>query len=298
MFSEELYRNILENIYEGVYFVDKNREITFWNKGAERITGFLAAEVTGQYCYANLLNHINEKGTALCLKGCPLHKTISDGLMREATVYLHHKIGHRVPVTVRTIAIYEGSEIIGAVEVFTDDAERHALIKNVKRLNVLAMQDKLTGLPNRRYTEEFLSSKTDEFNKLGIQFAVAFIDIDHFKIFNTRYGHSTGDKVLKMVADTFSSNIRNTDLIGRWGGEEFIAVFSGIDEGQLYSITEKIRMLVETSILRRENKDLHVTVSIGATLMRNEDTIEKVIERADELLYKSKGNGRNCVTIG
>jgi PAS domain S-box-containing protein len=98
MKGEDLYAVILGNIHEGVYFVDSERKITFWNKGAERITGYTEGEVVGHFCYDNILKHVNDEGLHLCLGGCPLHQTLSDGQGREALVYLHHKEGYRVPV--------------------------------------------------------------------------------------------------------------------------------------------------------------------------------------------------------
>ncbi len=97
-----IYKEIMQIIKEGVYFVDTDRKITFWNDYAQEITGFSATEVLDSHCYDNILNHVDDAGTQLCKTGCPLHKTIEDSIKGEASVYLHHKDGHRVPVVVRT----------------------------------------------------------------------------------------------------------------------------------------------------------------------------------------------------
>lgn len=97
------YLSILENLNDGVYYVDNDRKITYWNKSAERITGYTAEEVVGSFCYDNILQHIDEKGTQLCKNGCPLSLTISDGNIRDINVCLHHKDGYRVPIYVRSI---------------------------------------------------------------------------------------------------------------------------------------------------------------------------------------------------
>jgi len=298
MNGEDFYKSLLQNIYEGVYFVDNDRKITFWNKGAERITGFTASEVMNNFCYNHILNHVNEEGEELCLKGCPLHQTIQDGEMREAAVFLHHKQGHRIPVSIRTIAIKENGRTIGAIEVFKDDTEQQGIAKEIEKLKDLALNDPLTGLPNRRYIESFLNSKMNEFFSLGIPFGVAFMDIDKFKEFNDNYGHDVGDEVLKMVAKTFRGVVRSNDLIGRWGGEEFLAAFSGLDQESLCNVSEKLRALIERASLKKGGESLKVTISIGSTLFNEEDTIETVINRADALLYKSKSEGRNKVNCG
>lgn len=297
METQQLYKNILENIYDGVYFVDKDRKITFWNKGAERITGYSASEVMDKYCYNNILNHVNDYGIELCLSECPLYKTIEDGTMRDVSVYLHHKQGHRIPVSVRSIAILEGNERIGAVEVFKDDSEKFEIYKNMEELKYLSLYDKLTELPNRRYIDNFLSSKMNEYYSLGIPFGIAFIDIDKFKDFNDNFGHDMGDEVLKMVSKTLRKNVRTVDLIGRWGGEEFLAIFSGIDKKSLLKKSEKIRLLTEKSRINKNGQEFKVTISIGATEFKQNDNIQTILKRADNLLYMSKTNGRNKVTI-
>ncbi|AEV29346.1 PAS domain S-box/diguanylate cyclase (GGDEF) domain-containing protein [Sphaerochaeta pleomorpha str. Grapes] len=298
MRGEELYSVILGNIHEGVYFVDTERKITFWNKGAERITGYLETEVLGKFCYENILKHVNQQGIHLCLQGCPLHQTLIDGQDREALVYLHHKNGHRVSVKVKTIPMCEGDTIVGAVELFNDNSEREELENNLENLKVLAMKDQLTNLANRRYTEIFLNSKMQELDKLGIPFGIVFMDIDRFKVFNDTYGHEIGDAVLKMVSKTIGGSLRSTDLIGRWGGEEFIAIFSGVDEKQLWDLSEKMRMLVENSTLDVEGESLYVSISLGATVVVEPSDLDSVVKRADDLMYESKAKGRNRTSIG
>jgi len=291
------YRKIIENMYDGVYYVDKDREILCWNKAAERITGFKANDVIGSHCYNNVLNHQDKEGNKLCLGGCPLHKTIEDEQARETSVYLHHKEGHRVEVKVRTFPIYDDGELIGAAEVFTDDSTTLAVMSNVEELKYLAMYDQLTELPNRRYIESYLKSKMSEFITVGLKFGILFMDIDHFKAFNDTYGHDIGDDVLRMVSKSFLSAIRSSDLVGRWGGEEFIAVVTGVNANQLQVIAEKIRKLIEMSELRGQNEGLKVTISVGGALITAEDTVESLVKKADLLMYKSKNDGRNRVTI-
>ncbi len=296
--KSKFYRSIMANLYEGIYFVDNNRQITFWNGGAEKITGFTKEEVLGKCCMDNILNHVDEDGNSLCMDGCPLHNTIQDGCNREATVYLHHKDGHRVPVSVRAIPIMENNRIIGAVEIFTDDSEKHEDRRNIESLRNQAMTDQLTGLPNRRFIDSFHSSRFKEFKELGINYGILFMDIDKFKDFNDNYGHDMGDEVLKMVSKTFLATTRSTDLIGRYGGEEFIAIIIEMNEDALLKKAERLRMLVENAKLRSENSELNVTISIGVALINDKDTLDSIIKRADEMLYQSKQNGRNLVSFG
>lgn len=298
MEANEFYSKVMDNVFEGVYFVDNERRITYWNKGAEKITGFTAGEVVGKRCYDNILNHVDESGKKLCFGGCPLQRTLGDEQVREASVYLHHKNGQRVPVSIRVVPFFEQGKITGAIEFFVDNSELHENIRETENYRFLAMTDPLTGIPNRRYLDTFLESKYKEYHSLGISLGVLFIDVDYFKRFNDTYGHETGDEVLRMISRTFMRSTRSTDLIGRFGGEEFLAVFSGLDEVMLMHKAEQFRMLIETSSIRAMDEELRVTVSIGATMLKDGESIGYMLERADRLLYESKKNGRNQVTLG
>jgi PAS domain S-box-containing protein len=114
---------VVDNLSDGIYFVDRRLRILYWNKGAEQITGFSAAEVVGHRCGLSLLNHCDEAGVDVCGKRCPLMATMRDGEQREAHVFLRHKDGHRRPVCVRAAALRDdGGKIVGAVETFTTTA--------------------------------------------------------------------------------------------------------------------------------------------------------------------------------
>jgi diguanylate cyclase (GGDEF)-like protein/PAS domain S-box-containing protein len=297
--DHDTYIQIIENLQDGLYFVDANRVITYWNKAAERISGFTAAEVIGRSCSDNVLTHVDNEGNHLCLGPCPLAATIADGRQREAEVYLHHKDGHRVPVFVRvnTLKDSEG-KVIGGIEIFTDISS--ILINNVRvqELEKLALLDNLTQLANRNYLEREIHARFEEMKRLKVPFGILFIDIDHFKQVNDVYGHDVGDQVLKFVATTFVTNSRPFDLYGRWGGEEFIGVMRNISSDDLVLLGNRLRVLIEHSYIVHENHKLSVNISIGATMAEAGDTIESLIKRADSLLYCSKEQGRNRLTFG
>ncbi|HPJ03332.1 MAG TPA: GGDEF domain-containing protein [Candidatus Limiplasma sp.] len=291
------FLSVFENLYEGVYYVDINRQILFWNAGAERITGFTRQEVLNRHCYDNILMHTDDKGTHICIKGCPLHQSMADNEIKTAFVYLQHKSGYRVPVSVRAIPILNQGVVCGAIEVFQIQQELLETMHNVEELKLLALTDQLTVLPNRRYITTFLESKIRENRALGINFGVLFIDIDHFKALNDQHGHTAGDEVLSVLSKTFANVLRASDRIGRWGGEEFLGVCICRDGDTLLKIAEKIRTLAEKTVIPFGDLILHITISIGATMIRENDTLGTLIQRADKLMYKSKANGRNQTTL-
>lgn len=296
---DENFRNIFDSIYDGVYFVDRDRRITYWNRAAERITGYSADEVVGARCMDNILVHIDEAGNSLCRGRCPLAAAMQDGNARQAEVYLHHKNGHRVPVSVRVAPFrdQEGS-ILGGVELFSDISSQRAMRERIGELEKLALVDPLTGLSNRKHIEGELAARFQEKERYGIDFGLLFIDIDHFKRVNDTYGHDGGDAALKTISATLLASIRSYDLFGRWGGEEFIGIVRNVDRGVLRSIAERYRILVENTQVASNAELFSVTISVGATLVTSQDTPDTLIRRADELLYESKKNGRNRVTLG
>jgi diguanylate cyclase (GGDEF)-like protein/PAS domain S-box-containing protein len=295
--DENFYKRILENLFDGVYFVDRRRRITYWNKGAERISGFKPGEVLGRSCADNLLMHVDNAGTVLCSSGCPLRATMQDGEVREVEVFLHHAEGHRVPVVVRATPMRdEQGEIVGAVETFSDNSNMIEALKRVDQLNQEAHQDPLTGIGNRRYIEMKIKTSLAEFNQNYQPFGLLMLDIDRFKRVNDKFGHDVGDQVLKMIASTIEKNIRTTDHIGRWGGEEFLVLVHNLDLNHLHWISDKLRALVASSYLPVSGKLVQVTVSVGATLVKPADTLATLVKRADRLLYRSKAEGRDRVT--
>lgn len=291
-------KTLLDNLYDGVYFVDLERRITYWNKGAEQITGFSCTEVVNANCSDNILMHVDNHGTLLCKEACPLAETIAKGVPRKAEIYLRHKDGHRIPVAIRVSPLYnDEGKIIGAVEVFTDNSSQVAALQRVKELEKLAYLDPVTELPNRRFTEINLRARFDEMWRYGWHFGVILIDIDNFKEVNETYGMEIGNKTLKMVAQTLVKNSRSFDVMGRWGGEEFLSIIVNIEKEQLGSIANRFKVLIEKSSLSVDGRYLQVTVSAGATIVRKNDTAVDLLKRVERLMYQSKASGKNTITL-
>jgi diguanylate cyclase (GGDEF)-like protein/PAS domain S-box-containing protein len=298
--EKDFYKDIIDNLHDGIYFVDRDRVITYWNKGAERITGYPAAQTIGRACRDNLLNHVTANGVQLCMNNCPLAAVMEDGRPREAEVFVHHADGHRLPVVVRATALRNSAgNIIGAIESFSNNTNLIIARRRLSEMSQIARTDVLTRIGNRTHIEGRLRAVIAEFENTQNMVGLLFMDIDHFKKFNDTYGHDVGDRVLCMAANTFRYALRVTDTIGRWGGEEFVAILHDIyDEKSLLQTAEKVRTLIEASRLDMDAQSLKITISIGATRLYSNDTPESIIRRADGLMYRSKQAGRNRVTIG
>lgn len=163
------------------------------------------------------------------------------------------------------------------------------------RINEATMKDNLTGLYNRHKFNEVAERELQRCKRYGGGFSLLMIDIDFFKRVNDTYGHLKGDVVLKELADLLLHTLRVTDLVSRWGGEEFICCLPNTNEEQMKHVAEKLRKSVETY----EFTDVgHITVSIGGTLVNADDVnLNAPIGRADNALYMSKNNGRNRSTV-
>ena len=291
------FLNLLMHIQEGVYFVDAERRITFWNNAAAAITGFSADDVVGSSCADGILMHVDAAGNDLCRGQCPLAATMSDGKAREAEVYLHHKEGYRIPVLIRATLLRDGAgNPAGAAEIFSDNRPYHSMRLRMQELEQLAMIDELTQIPNRRAIEDALTRMLSEQERTRMHVGICMLDIDHFKRINDTHGHGAGDAVLRVIATTLHNALRSCDWIGRWGGEEFMVLLRNVDARLLTTVSERLRMLTAKSRTHVPSDRIQATVSIGATLTRPDDMAEDAVARADALLYQSKNAGRNRVT--
>ena len=169
-------------------------------------------------------------------------------------------------------------------------------LKNTKKL---AHHDKLTGLYNRHYLESCFTHSFNNARNKEQELCIIMLDIDKFKLVNDTYGHDIGDIVLKNVSSVFTSITRESDVVARYGGEEFIIILQNTSVQNTQIIAEKIRVNIEELKTKYEgNKELSVTISLGISLLKNEDLrIESIIKRADKALYESKNSGRNKLSI-
>ena len=140
--------------------------------------------------------------------------------------------------------------------------------------------------------KKIIVSEVKNAKRNQIPLSIAILDIDKFKEFNDNYGHLIGDEVLIMLADYIQGYIRETDIFARWGGEEFVILFRGINESQAKKVSDKIR----EHLLKLEHATAgHISASFGVTELKDDDTVETMFKRCDKALYKAKENGRNRV---
>lgn len=300
MIEDKSFMDLMSTADDGVYIVDLDRKILHWNRAAERISGYSADQVIGSSCKDNILRHISPEGVELCTNGCPLLATMDDRRVRDVDVYMHCKDGSRRAVMVRAAPLLDDKgEVIGAIEVFSDRSDRSLLLSEIEMLRHDVLTDPLTGLGNRRALSMIAESRFAAIQSTTTGFALLMADIDHFKKVNDVHGHDVGDRILKMVANTLGAAVRPLDAAVRWGGEEFILLCPNVTMENLPAIAERVRMVVEHSWIDLDDgTTLAVTISLGAALAKKDDTLEALVHRADERLYRAKHEGRNRCVVG
>ncbi len=169
------------------------------------------------------------------------------------------------------------------------------MVNYEKKLEELSQKDHLTGVFNRRAIEDILTSEIERAHRYGRPLSVVFMDLDNFKQVNDKYGHDVGDLVLKNIAEVVQKELRNTDVFGRWGGEEFLIVMPETGVKGAVKLAERIRRAVENSSFGQPER---ITASFGVAQLEDEDTLEALVKRADEALYRAKREGKNRVEMG
>lgn len=279
--NEFTYKNILDNLYEGVYFVDENRVITYWNKGAERISGYKAEEVIGSKCSNNILKHVDDKGCNLCEGVCPLLASMKNGKPREKNVYMLHKEGHRLPVVVRAMPLYDDvGNVLGSVEIFVDNTKQIQQEDKMRQLAKLAFNDELTGINNKRYGEMKLAARIAEVKAQSIDAAVLVIELRQILQGSVVYGADIDSDTLMVVSKTLQGNMPEGDTICRWGKNSFLLVLRNYRKSTLLLFADKLKSLINQSKFSSSFKGEKLYVAIGGTEIKGIDKVEGITERA------------------
>jgi diguanylate cyclase len=177
------------------------------------------------------------------------------------------------------------------------EREIHGLHKSLQEEQSLRMIDALTGIPNRAAYDDRIRHEFMRWQRENAPVSVLAWDIDRFKEINDAYGHSAGDKVLRVIAQHLAHHVRGTDFVARYGGEEFVMILIGTDATHASQTADKIRAGIETMGFHFHNKPVAVTASCGITTFHGDDTPETIFDRADRALYRAKDSGRNCCRI-
>lgn len=273
----------LKDLYEGAYVLDENRKIVFFNAAAERMTGFKAGDAVDRFEHDNLMNIIDENGMQLSI--LPRYK-------EDELVYIQHALGHRIPVYMKTLPFDTDQESSLLVELFHE-----AKAKNHANLAKGAV-DRVTGLANKGYVAYLIQHKLAAYRGFGIPLGIFMVDIDNFEAMNQTYGKSFCDRIFKMIGTSYKESLLTADLVGRWHGDSFIVLVDSVSQTDMRRMAEKLRIIAENSAIRGELfKDVEVTVSIGGTKVRTDDSYDSLMERLTAHLKEAKSKGGNSSRV-
>jgi diguanylate cyclase (GGDEF)-like protein/PAS domain S-box-containing protein len=291
----EIFRAVLDSLQTGVYIVDEDRRIVFWNDGAERISGFLRQDVVGRFCRDNILVHCDENHSILCGDGCPLTDTMRDGKPRGIDVYLRHKEGYRVPVKVWAVPVRDqDGRIVGAAESF----EARAVAANEEhRRSRVAGEECLgegAGLVDRDLLRARLSKSLITFVERRVPFSVLRVQVDQWDHWQQRYGHLAAKAILSVVGQTLSNTVRPVDMVGRWNESGFLAIIAYCTADMLENVNALLKKIVKSAGIEWWGDRLSVTVSVGGASVDSGDQIDSILQRAEKSLQQNISKDGDC----
>jgi len=285
----------------------------------------LAHETDYRKAFPNLYFHCKKQVISQLLEAEKLPKLGLYDINRHEDFFLPHHNTDKTILSVAALPLVQEQRIVGCLLFGDTQADRFlpnsatdflqhlgsvisicidmTLLRD--RLKYSSLNDALTGINNRRFFEQRLPEEISRSKRTETPISCLFVDVDHFKHFNDTYGHATGDLILKQVAGIIRKELRATDVVGRYGGEEFVVLLPNTDNQRAAEIAERIRKCIQKHRYKYEDHSLQVTVSIGIADFqkfadKNKTLAEigqSLVAAADSALYKAKQSGRNCVAV-
>lgn len=296
--NAETLRAALESLQTGVCMVDQDRKIRFWNDGAEKITGYLRQDVLGRFCGEILMIKFHENKAAFCEHSCPLVAAMRDGQARESRVYLHHKSGYAVPVSLRAVPIRDvHGHVIGAAESFVERPCTSTRRRPDSDLVVGHGLDGVTQLPDYLSTEARLANRFKYACEHLIPFGLVCIQLDRLDDLTATHGLDAAEAILNVVAHTLRNGLDPLDFVGRWSDDQFLAIVANCDDGALKTTAERLKLLAQSSEIVWWGDQLSVTVSVGVTVLNPGEPIECLLDRIGYALKQAIAQGGNCAIV-
>ena len=294
----EIYREVLQTLTTGVYLVDRDQHVVFWNDGAEAITGYLSQEVLGRQCGEHLLGHMDRESNILSGTAAPLGTAMRDGRAVQAQLSIRHKSGHPLLVRLRAVPVRDGGgKIIGAAECFELAGAKLHFDHRVNKLQSLGCTDRVTGALSREFTETQIKEHLETFAVHHVPFSVLAIRADNLEDLRVRDGTGAVTAVMRTMAETLTNSIRPTDLLGHGAEGEFLALLKECHTWEAIRVGERLRKMVHCSEVSWWGDPISLSASMGGTGARDGDTVETIVERARAALEESISQGGDLVIM-
>jgi len=294
MIFEHVFKSLVENTNDVIMVMDSTSledggpYIVYVNPAFERLLGYSSEEVIGKNPKVlqgpDTDDQTREK----------IREAMTSGERIRTQILNYSKTGQQVWMDINIVPIINEQGKIAYFAAIERDLTEHKMLQS--RLEILASTDALTGLPNR---QAFMGKATKEFSRAkrySRPLSLVMIDIDHFKSINDQYGHATGDHVLTNVGHILSDGLRDSDVLARIGGEEFVLLLPDTPKANTEYVAERMRKQLAGTTIQHEALALTITASFGVAAISEEDeTLEQMLARADLAMYEAKNTGRNQV---
>ena len=293
----EIYQAVLDKLQTGVYIVDRNRRIRFWNEGAEQITGYLRQDVVGRFLRDHLLTTEAVKDVD-SEPDDPINLVFRDGKPSIVDVSILHKDGYRVPIVLRTNPIRNSrGAVVGAAESFEKNRSASDWTRRQAGFADFGCLDAMTGVAAQSFMETQLQENLTIFADHNIPFGILLIQIDHMDQFRASRGPGVVSTILRVIAQSVENCLRPTDLVGCWGVNQFIAILLECSESEVAHVGERVRKMIGQAEIEWWGDRFSVTSPVGGAGCRAGDNAELLIARAAASLQESIEKGGNCVTV-
>lgn len=292
--NEEKYRFLAEYSGDVIWHINRSYRIDFISTADETIRGFKREEVIGQ----SIWNIFKPEGVKLVREKIEHHRQVEQvGNNMNVTrfeIEQRTKDGQWIWTDITAAPHYNKyGKLVGYHGISRDISERKRLLEE---LNRQATTDELCQIPNRRHFMVLAERELKRSKRYHHKLSICLIDFDNLKAINDSYGHMAGDRALSVFSKMVRTLIRDVDIIGRFGGDEFLVLLPETDEQQAYLVIERIRQVLATSPIVFQDEAYKISISSGITGINEwTDTLDDLLNRADEALYKAKQAGGNCI---
>jgi diguanylate cyclase (GGDEF)-like protein/PAS domain S-box-containing protein len=277
----EIYRDILDCLQIGVSVLDLEKKIVFWSDGAEHITGYARIDVLGHPCKENIFLHCNGVHCEMCIDRCFVERALHEAHSLEAISYIHHKLGHRIPVRTWTTPL-RGTfgSIVGIVQTFESQYAPAGPDPNDRSMQERGWVDEPTGLLNPAIMQSHLLETLGTFAAFKIPFSVVFVRVCELDNFRARYGQEAARSILRVLAQTLRNTVWPADHVGTWGEGQFLVILSGCPDDARKAASRRIQKMMANAAIEWWGEELSVVVSVGGTVAVEGDTMETLLQRA------------------
>ncbi len=294
--EENLFQQkLLDNMYDGVVFLDGDLQITLWNRGVERLTGIEAQAVLHRHFIPTMLSMRDQNGARFRDCECPVAHALQTGVQSRLRLTMRGRNHDDVAIDAHIIPVASADGTLHGVTLLLHDASPEtSLEERCQALHEKAIRDPLTQLANRAEFDRVQGLFIEAHSQRGLPCSLIICDIDHFKNVNDNWGHPAGDDVIRSFAQLLKSSCRSGDLVARYGGEEFVMLCADCNVATAFDRAESIRRAF-AALPQQALGGRNVTASFGVTQTQPGDTSATLLNRADRALLTAKDSGRNLV---